>query len=106
MRAIGAQRPFVIVLFLVETMLLGAIAGGLGAAAGALFITWLNHVGVPAVADALVLLFAGPRLYPVFTASNLLFGMGSILAISALSTLYPSVLAARVPPVVAMQAKE
>jgi len=106
MRAIGAQRPFVIVLFLVETMLLGAIAGGLGAAGGALFITWLNHVGVPAVADALVLLFAGPRLYPVFTVSNLLFGMGSILAISALSTLYPSVLAARVPPVVAMQAKE
>jgi ABC-type lipoprotein release transport system permease subunit len=106
MRAIGAQRSFVIVLFLVETMLLGAIAGGLGAGAGALFITWLNHVGVPAVADALVLLFAGPRLYPVFTATNIAFGMGSILAISALSTLYPSVLAARVPPVVAMQAKE
>ncbi|MDP2307379.1 MAG: FtsX-like permease family protein [Pseudomonadota bacterium] len=106
MRAIGAQRPFVILLFLVETMLLGAIAGGLGAGTGALFITWLNHVGVPAVADALVLLFAGPRLYPVFTASNIAFGMGSILAISALSTLYPSVLAARVPPVVAMQAKD
>ncbi|MDP2315787.1 MAG: FtsX-like permease family protein [Pseudomonadota bacterium] len=106
MRAIGAQRPFVIVLFLVETMVLGAIAGGLGAGAGALFITWLNHVGVPAVADALVLLFAGPRLYPVFTSGNLAFGMGSILAISALSTLYPSVLAARVLPVVAMQAKE
>ncbi len=106
MRAIGAQRPFVIVLFLVETMLLGIIAGGLGAGAGALFITWLNHVGVPAVADALVLLFAGPRLYPVFTSTNIAFGMGSILAISALSTLYPSVLAARVLPVVAMQAKE
>lgn len=106
MRAIGAQRSFVIVLFLVETMLLGAIAGGLGAAGGALFITWLHHVGVPAVADALVLLFAGPRLYPVFTATNIAFGMGSILAISALSTLYPSLLAARVAPVVAMQAKD
>jgi ABC-type lipoprotein release transport system permease subunit len=106
MRAIGAPRSFVVVLFLVETMLLGAIAGSLGAAAGAAFIAWLGHVGVPAVADALVLLFAGPRLYPVFTAWNILFGLGTILTISGLSTLYPSVLAARVLPVVAMQAKE
>jgi len=106
MRAIGAQRPFVVVLFLVETMLLGGIAGGLGAAAGAGFIAWLGNVGVPAVHNTLVLLFAGPRLYPTVSVANLVFGMGSILTISALSTLYPSVLAARVPPVVAMQAKE
>ncbi len=106
MRAIGAQRPFVVVLFLVETMLLGTIAGGLGAVAGGAFIGWLGNVGVPAVHNTLVLLFAGPRLYPAMTLSNVIFGMGSILAISALSTLYPSVLAARVPPVVAMQAKE
>jgi ABC-type lipoprotein release transport system permease subunit len=106
MRAIGAQRPFVVLLFLVETMLLGLIAGGLGAAGGATFIAWLGNVGVPAVHNTLVLLFAGPRLYPVTTAANIVFGMSSILAISALSTLYPSVLAARVPPVVAMQAKE
>jgi ABC-type antimicrobial peptide transport system permease subunit len=106
MRAIGAQRPFVIVLFLIETMLLGALAGGSGAVAGGAFITWLGHVGVPAVHNTLVLLFAGPRLYPTFSATNIVFGMGSILSISGLSTLYPSVLAARVPPVVAMQAKE
>jgi ABC-type lipoprotein release transport system permease subunit len=106
MRAIGAQRPFVVVLFLVETLLLGAIAGGLGAAAGAGFITWLGQVGVPAIHNTLVLLFAGPRLYPVVTAVNLILGMTSILTISALSTLYPSVLAALVPPVVAMQGKE
>lgn len=106
MRAIGAQRPFVVVLFLVETMLLGLFAGGLGAGAGAAFIGWLGTVGVPAVHNTLVLLFAGPRLFPELGLGNVLFGMGSILTISALSTLYPSVLAARVPPVVAMQAKE
>jgi ABC-type lipoprotein release transport system permease subunit len=96
----------VVVLFLVETMVLGAIAGGLGAGASALFIGWLGHVGVPAIHNTLVLLFAGPRLYPVMSLGNVLFGMASILTISALSTLYPSVLAARVLPVVAMQAKE
>jgi ABC-type lipoprotein release transport system permease subunit len=106
MRAIGAQRPFVVALFLVETIALGVIAGGLGAAAGAGLITWLGSVGVPAIHNTLVLLFAGPRLFPVLGLHNVVFGLVSILSIGALSTLYPSVLAARVPPVVAMQAKE
>jgi ABC-type lipoprotein release transport system permease subunit len=106
MRAIGAQRGFVVALFVTETIILGMVAGGIGAALGAGFIGWLGSVGIPAVADILVLLFAGPRLYPSFTATNLAVGVGAVTLISLLSTLYPSVLAARVPPVVAMQGKE
>lgn len=106
MRAIGAQRGFVVALFVTETIMLGILSGAVGAGLGAAFIGWLGHVGIPAVADVLVLLFAGPRLYPTFTASNLLVGVGAVTAISLLSTLYPAVLAARVPPVVAMQGKE
>jgi len=106
MRAIGAQRSFVVALFVVETAALGIIAGGLGALLGAGFIAWLGQVGVPAVADILVLLFAGQRLYPTVGVDNVALGMGAIVTISLLSTLYPAALAARVPPVVAMQGKE
>jgi ABC-type antimicrobial peptide transport system permease subunit len=106
MRAVGAQRAFVIALFLLETILLGTISGGLGALAGAGFIRWLGHVGIPAGTDILVVLFAGPRLYPAMGLGNLLFGVVVILVVSVLSTLYPAFLAARVPPVVAMQGKE
>ncbi len=106
MRAIGAQRRFVIVLFLLETVILGLISGAIGGGLAIAFVGWLGHVGVPAVQDILVLLFAGPRLYPTLSLGNLLTGVVVVTAISLLSTLYPSVLAARVPPVVAMRGKE
>jgi len=106
MRAIGAQRRFVIVLFLLETAILGLIAGVLGGGVAILFVSWLGHVGVPAVQDILVLLFAGPRLYPSLSIGNVVSGVVVVTAISLLSTLYPSLLAARVPPVVAMRGKE
>lgn len=106
MRAIGAQRGWVTLLFVAETVVLGLIAGSAGALAAVGFITWLASVGIPAGQDVLVVLFAGPRLYPTVSPGNVAFGLLSVLGISILSTLYPAVLAARVPPVVAMAQKE
>lgn len=106
MRAIGAQRGFVMVLFLIETLLLGLIAGGLGAVLGVGLIQYLGAVGIPAPADVIVVLFAGPRLYPHISAANVLFGMATVTLISLLSTFYPSRVAAGIPPVVAMSGKE
>lgn len=105
-RAIGGQRGFVVWMFLVETLVLGLIAGGLGALAGAGLIGVLGQVGLPAGSDTLKLLFAGPRLYPTVSVANMLFGLVTIVVVSVLSTLYPAAAAARVPPVVAMQGKE
>ena len=106
MRAIGARRGMVVSMFLIETVVLGLVAGALGAAAGVAFIAWLGQVGVPAVSDQLVLLFAGPRLYPAVHASQLAFGLGVVVVVAILSTLYPALLASRVQPIVAMQGKE
>lgn len=106
MRAIGAQKGFVMMLFLIETLLLGLIAGSAGAAFGVLLIQYLGVVGIPAPADVLVVLFAGPRLYPHIQATNVLFGMGVVSLISLLSTFYPSRIAAGISPVVAMSGKE
>lgn len=106
MRAIGAQKSLVLSMFLLETMVLGLISGVLGVAAGALMISYLGSVGIPAPHDVLVFLFAGPRLYPVFGPANLLFGFIAVLFVSILSTMYPARIATRIQPVVAMQRKE
>jgi len=106
MRAIGARRRLVVGLFLGETALIGLVAGAAGAAAGALVVGWLGRVGLPAVQDVLVLLFAGPRLYPTLAPSHLLLGVLLVFVVGVISTLYPASLAARVPPVVAMQRRE
>lgn len=105
MRAIGAPRQFVTALFLVETLVLGLISGAVGAAIGVLVVLWLGQVGIPG-GETLVILFAGPRLYPTVGADDVAFGMAVITLVSLLSTLYPARVAARVPPIVAMQGKE
>jgi ABC-type lipoprotein release transport system permease subunit len=106
MRALGAQRSFVMGVFLLETLIVGAVAGALGAVAGALAVTGLGNVGIPAATDIMVFLFSGPRLFPEVGASNIGFALVVIFLVSLVSTFYPARIAARVQPVVAMQAKE
>ncbi len=106
MRAIGAQRGLVIGIFLLETVLLAVIAGGAGALAGVGIVQWIHGVGLKATTDALVVLFAGPRLYPTWDLVDVAFGLGVVTTAGLLSTLYPAVLASRIQPIVAMQGKE
>ena len=105
MRAIGAQRWFVMNVFLGESVLLGAVAGLLGAGAGAGMMLWLGSVGIPAVDDVSVFLFAGPRFFPIVTFANFAFGLGVVLAIGLVSTFYPAKIATGIQPVVAMRGK-
>ncbi|MEZ4238001.1 MAG: FtsX-like permease family protein [Myxococcota bacterium] len=106
LRAIGAQRGTVLGLFLTETALLGLIAGGAGALCAVASVLVLGRVGIPADAEILVLLFGGPRLYPSVGLDDVAFGLLAITSVAVVSTVYPAILAARVPPVVAMQGRE
>jgi len=92
-------------LFMGETVLLGLIAGVLGALAGGGVVVLLGQVGIPAFHDVLVLLFAGPKLYPSVSVVHVVFGIASVVSVGVVSTLYPALLAARVQPIVAMQGK-
>lgn len=107
MRAIGAAKSTVMTMVLTETIVLGLLAGGLGALVGAGVVSWLGVEGISAgTNDTMVFLFAGPRLFPTFAASNLIVGVVVIMVVSIASTLYPARLAANIQPVVAMQGKD
>jgi ABC-type lipoprotein release transport system permease subunit len=106
MRAIGAQRTFVLLMFLLETAVLGVIASAAGALLAAGTLQWLHSVGIPATTDALVFLFSGPRLHPTLRGLNVTLGFIIIFIVGMISTLYPAFIATRIQPVVAMQAQE
>lgn len=106
MRAIGAQRRFVMALFMLETLMLGLISGAVGGGLSVLLISWLGRVGMEAPSPEIIILYGGQYLYPTFSAGNLLFGLAVISIVSVLSTFYPAWTAARVSPVVAMSGKE
>ena len=106
-RAIGAGRRFVLAMFLLETTLLGIGSGLLGGVMGAGLIQYLGSTGIPAAGkDILIFLFSGPRLYPSVGPTQLALGFAAVLFVSVASTIYPAMIATRVQPIVAMQAKE
>lgn len=106
MRAIGAQRGFVLGLVLLETLFLGLAFGTAGAGLGALIVRWLGARGIPAVNEFLYFFFSGPRLHPTLGLGSLIGAFVVICATAAVSALYPALIAMRVAPVEAMQTDE
>ncbi|HKP63887.1 MAG TPA: FtsX-like permease family protein [Polyangiales bacterium] len=106
LRAIGAQKRFVLGMLLVEAVVIGAIAGALGALLGAAILAVLGQRGIPAFSDVMTFFFSGPRLYPQVLAPQLGIALVLVLLVSLLSSIYPAWLAMRVSPREAMSAEE
>ena len=71
MRAIGAQRRFVLAMLLVETMTVGLVFGLAGAGVGGLVVLAIRgRRRHPATTDMLNFLFSGPALFPALGAGG------------------------------------
>lgn len=103
MRAIGAQKNFILYMLMIETLLMGVVFGGFGSVVGTLFLSYLNKIGIPATMDIMYLLFSGPILRPEFNIMYFILSMIIVLFVSFVSTVYPAILAIRVSPIQAMQ---
>ena len=107
MRAIGAQRRFVLLVSLVESIAVGVVFGlaGAGAAAG---LVWLVRAlgGIRSDNAQLQFLFSGPTLMPRFAGSGLAIALGIVILVSVVSGIYPAILATRITPLEAMQSEE
>jgi ABC-type lipoprotein release transport system permease subunit len=103
MRAIGAQRRFVLVMLLVETAAVALLFGLVGAGLGGV-VVWVVRAlgGIPATNDTLYFLYAGPTLMPALGAASVAVSLGIVLLVSILSGFYPALIAMRVTPVEAM----
>jgi ABC-type lipoprotein release transport system permease subunit len=107
MRAIGAQRNFVLSMILLETVVLWAISAAIGLIGASALLSILGTNGIPAGSEPImIVLFGGPKLFPHLTGFSVVFSILCIGLISLLATLYPAWSATRVPPIVAMQRRE
>lgn len=107
LRAIGAQRSFVLTSVILETVVLAAISAAAGTLAARGATAWANVSGIPSGGqDFLVLLFGGQRLFPTFDVPSTIFGLVVIFLIALVSSVYPARIATRTQPVVAMQRHE
>jgi ABC-type lipoprotein release transport system permease subunit len=106
LRAVGAQRRFLLGMLVVEALAVGGLFGGIGSALGAGIVAILRVVGIPAVNDIFYFFFSGPRLHPGLSVTNVAIALAIVLVVSAMSSIYPGILAMRVSPRQAMQSDE
>ncbi len=106
LRAVGAQKTFVLGMLVVEAATLGGVFGGLGAGVGALVVALLGAQGIPATSDVMNFFFSGPRLYPSLAPATVALAIAIVLVVATLSSFYPAWLAMRVSPREAMASDE
>jgi ABC-type lipoprotein release transport system permease subunit len=106
LRAIGAQRGFVLAMVLMETMVLGLAFGAIGMAGGSALVGWMARTGLPARNEFLYFFFSGPRLHPTLNVGSLVGAFVVVLAVTCVSALYPALVASRVEPVLAMASED
>jgi ABC-type lipoprotein release transport system permease subunit len=103
MRAIGAQRRFVVVMLLVEVSAVGLLFGLVGAGLGGLVVAAIRAGGgIPAFNDLLYFLFSGPALLPRMGGGSVVASLLLVVGVSVVSALYPALIAMKVTPVEAM----
>jgi ABC-type lipoprotein release transport system permease subunit len=106
LRAIGAQRRFILSMLVVEAIVIGLLFGGLGAAVGAGIVKLIAAIGIPATSDVAFFFFSGPRLRPFLNPVSVVAAFVIVLFVATVSSFYPAWLAMRVTPRQAMQDEE
>jgi ABC-type lipoprotein release transport system permease subunit len=106
LRAVGAQKRFILGMLLVEGLITGAVFGLLGVGVGAGLVAVVGAKGIPAFNQVATFFFSGPRFYPSIATSNLVGALTIVFFVSLLSSLYPALLAMRVTPRQAMQSED
>ena len=107
MRAIGAQRRFVVAMLLVEIISVSVVFGLAGAALGGGVVAIIRAAGgIPATTDLLFFLFSGPALLPHLGGASVAASLILVLGVAIASALYPAFIAMRVTPVEAMSTED
>lgn len=106
LRAIGAQRNFILRMFFVETLTIGLISTFVGAFFAVLLVGFLGNRGIASPSDFVSFLFGGPRLYPSVSATVAILSPITVAVLALIFTLYPAFMASRISPAAAMQDRE
>jgi len=98
MRAIGAQRRFVSLMFVAETSFLSIIFGGLGIGVGVISIGGLQHMTIRTSNRLVELFFGGPVFRPMITATDIGLGLLQLGVVTVVAVIYPIYIARRISP--------
>jgi putative ABC transport system permease protein len=103
MRAVGARRARILVLFLVEALVLGAGGAAGGALLGAGLTLLFGRIGIPAFSEAQRYSYGGDYLFPVLNPADVVGVPCVMLVVCVLAAFGPALTASRLRPADALR---
>jgi putative ABC transport system permease protein len=105
MRALGARKRFVWIMFLVETLTITIVFGVVGIALASLAMGVVNLFRIPAGSYFTQILFGGRVLHLAVNLRSFLTTLLMVAGVGLVAHLYPVIIALKIPPVRAMQSE-
>lgn len=102
MRAIGAQKSFIVQLFVYEAIMLGALAAFVGVVLGAVVLTIVNALNLPITNDGIRLFLMANTLKFNVHPGQIVTTMVLFGCVTGVAALYPAFKASRLRPVEAL----
>lgn len=103
MRAVGARRGRILLLFLVEALLLGLGGAAGGALLGAGLTLLFGRIGIPAFSEAQRYSYGGDYLFPVLNPTDVVSVPCVMLVVCVLAAFGPALTASRLRPADALR---
>jgi len=106
LRAIGMRRGRVLSLFLIEAVILGVLASGIGGLGGAAVAMLVDAAQIRIDVDAMRVVLLSDTLHLVPRVVDVVVAIVTLTVVCAFAAFFPSLRAARITPVTAMQSAE
>ncbi len=98
MRAVGAPKGFIRLMFLGETGMLAAVFGGAGILAGITVVKIVAALGITSNNDMVQLLFGGDTFRPLLSALDIALAVVQLALVTTLAVIYPIRVASSITP--------
>jgi len=98
MRAVGARKGFIRLMFLGETAALSAIFGGAGIAAGIVIVNILAAFNFTTDNDMLQLLYGGDTFKPMLSVIDVALAVVQLVIVTLIAVIYPIRVASGITP--------
>jgi len=98
MRAVGARKGFISLMFLGETATLSFVFGGIGVAAGIIAVQIVPLLHITSANDIVQLLFGGDTLRPFLAPRDIVLVAIQLAFVTVLAVLYPLKIARGITP--------
>lgn len=98
MRAVGARKGFIRMMFVGETAMLSFVFGGAGIIAGSIIIEIISLLNFTSDNDMVQLLYGGDRFSPLLTTPDFIAAIVQLALVTFIAVLYPMKVASNITP--------